>query len=297
MSIKSILFTYGGHGREAGVLDAALSMAYAYRATLRIVHVAPPPILPYVMGIPDLAYAVAGDQTLLDTLEADAHELADNAWKTASAACQKQVVPLRKGLSDMVPGQAQATYRTIVGEIGACLPREALTADLVISAHENHPAADLNEPLATLFEAGRPILLLPRDASTPFPASGHANIVVLAWDGSRAAAKALRESVSHMMYCKDVFLLRITSPHDPTDTVAEEDVLSYLRSHGITGQFVHVDKDRRGIGEAIIEEAAALRADMLIMGAYGHGHVREMLFGGATDHVVKTAALPLLLVR
>ncbi len=297
MSIKSILFTYGGLGHEAGALDAALSMAHAYRATLRILHVAPPPVMPYVLGIPEFAYAVAGDQTLLDVLETDARELADNAWKTASAACQKQAVPVRKGLSDMVPGQAQAIYRTMVGEIGACLPREALTADLVISSHENHPAADLKEPLTTLFEAGRPILLLPRDAATPFPGSGHANTVVLAWDGSRAAAKALREAVPHMMYCKDVFLLRITAPHDPEDAVAEEDVLSYLRSHCITGQFVHAEKDRRGIGEAIVEEAAALRADLLIMGAYGHGHVREMLFGGATDHVVKNATLPLLLVR
>jgi nucleotide-binding universal stress UspA family protein len=297
MSVKSILFVYGGLGHETGALDSALSLAHAYRATLRILHIAVPPVMPAMLGISDYAYAAVGDGTVIDVLERDARQLAEEAKATAIAACRRQMMVLREGVADMVPGQAQVIYRAVTGEIEACLPPEAFMADLVVASHEFHPAADLTIALATLFEAGRPILLLPRDVAVAFSLSGHARTVVLAWDGSRASARALREAVPHMLHAQDVHILRVSSAGETADVVSEEGVLTYLRSHCVMAQFVHVERERHSIGEAIVEKAAALRADLLVMGAYGHGHVREMLLGGTTDHVVKHANLPLLLVR
>jgi nucleotide-binding universal stress UspA family protein len=297
MSVKSILFVYGGLEHETGALDCVLSLAHAYRATLRILHVAAPPVMPAMLGISEYAYAAVGDGTVIDVLERDARQLAEGARAIATAACRRHMMEVREGLADMVPGQAQAIYRAVSGEIGACLPPEAFTADLVVASHEFHPAADLTAALATLFGAGRPILLLPRDVIIAFPPSGHARTVLLAWDGSRASARALREAVPHMLHAQEVSILRVSSAGEPADVASEDDVLTYLRSHCVTAQMVHVERGHQGVGETIIETSASLRADLLVMGAYGHGHVREMLLGGTTDHVVKHAGLPLLLVR
>lgn len=296
MSIKSLLFVHDGSGHASAALDSALALARSYRATLRILHIAAPPVLPYVLGIPEYAYAASTDQ-VLDVLESEARQMADGAIAQANAACQRQMVPLREGFVDMVPGQAQAIFRTVVGEIDVCLPLEAFTADLIISAHENHPAGDLKIVLTSLFEAGRPILLFPRDATVAFPSSGHARTVVLAWDGSRASARALREAVPHMLHAEDVLILRVLSGGDKPDEVSEDDLLTYLRSHCIDAELVIEERGAASVGQAIVDKASKLQAELLIMGAYGHGHVREMLLGGTTDHVVKHSGVPLLLVR
>lgn len=297
MSIKSLIFVHDGSGGAAEALNSALALARSYRATLRIVHIAAPPVLPYVLGIPEYAYAVSGDQSVLDVLESEARQAADRAKALVNAACLRQMVPLREGFPDMVPGQAQAIYRTVVGEIGVCLPLEAYTADLIISAHENHPAGNLKIVLTSLFEAGRPILLFPCEAVVAFFNAGHARTVVLAWDGSRAAARALREAVPHMLHADKVLILRILSDGDAPDEVNKEDLMTYLRSHCIDAEFVTEERGSVSVGQAIVDKTLNLQAELLIMGAYGHGHVREMLLGGTTDFVVKNGAIPLLLVR
>lgn len=297
MSIKSLLFVHDGSSQATEALNSALALARSYRATLRILHIAAPPVLPYVLGIPEYAYAASTDQSVLDVLESEARQMADGAIAQANAACQRQMVPVREGFADMIPGQAQAIYRTVVGELDVCLPLEAFTADLIISGHENHPAGDLKVVLTSLFEAGRPILLFPRDATVTFPSAGHAGTVVLAWDGSRAAARALREAVPHMLHAENVFILRVLSGGDKPDEVGEDDLLTYLRSHCIDAELVIEERGAASVGETIVKKASALQAELLVMGAYGQGHVREMLLGGTTDYVVKHAGLPLLLVR
>jgi nucleotide-binding universal stress UspA family protein len=297
MSIKSLLFVHDGSGHAAAALDSALGLARSYRATLRILHIAAPPVLPYVLAVPEYAYALSSDQSVLDSLESDARRMADGTIAQANAACRRQMVPLRDGFADMVPGQAQAIYRTVVGELAACLPLEAFTADLIISAHENHPAGDLKVVLTSLFEAGRPILLFPRDTTVVFPSSGHAKTVVLAWDGSRASARALREAVPHMLHAENVLILRILSGGDKADEVSEGDLLTYLRSHCVDAEFVIEERGGASVGQTIVNKALKLQAELLIMGAYGHGHVREMLLGGTTDFVIKNGGIPLLLVR
>ncbi|MGZ3297934.1 MAG: universal stress protein [Asticcacaulis sp.] len=60
---------------------------------------------------------------------------------------------------------------------------------------------------------------------------------------------------------------------------------------------IEAEYSRDGIGVTLLAQAQALKAQLLVMGAYGHSHLGEMLFGGATDHVLKHGRLPLLLAR
>lgn len=297
MSIKSILHVFGGEAHELNALSSALALARVSRAFVRILHIAPPPILPATMDIMGYAVVAAGDASIIDVLEKDARDRSDRASAYARDYCRREEIALLADGASAVMGQAHAAFRVVTGVPDVCLIKEAYTADLVISGYSNRPDVDLQTVLTSLFNARRPILLLPRVPGEPLSSTGFARTIVFAWDGSRAAAQALREAVPHMLHAKQVFLLRIASGVDQYDDIAESDVLTYLHSHCIKAEFVHVAREGRSVGAALLHEASVLEADLLAMGAYGQSHIGEMVLGGATDHVLKHSRLPLLLAR
>jgi nucleotide-binding universal stress UspA family protein len=73
-----------------------------------------------------------------------------------------------------------------------------------------------------------------------------------------------------------------------------EAAAAMLRRHGLTVQPHKVDEPDGNAGEVLLAQAAAHAADLLVMGAYGHTRLREMVFGGATRHVLREATLPVL---
>lgn len=298
MSLRSILHVFGGESHELNALSSALALARASQAHVRILHIAAPPILPDSLGIGSYAVAAyGGDATIVDVLEKDARQLSDQATGYVADYCRREDIPLLEEGAPNALGHAYATFRVVTGIHETCLAHEAYATDLVVSAYNNRPAGDLQTALTALFSADRPILLLPRVPGEPLGAGGFARNLVFAWDGSRAAAQALREAVPHMRHAEQVSLLRVGRDDHFADVVAESDACVYLRDHGISPQCVLADRKGRKIGDALLQEAAVLKADLLAMGAYGHGHFGEMLLGGATSHVLKHGRLPLLLAR
>ena len=296
MSVKSILYVFGGEAHELNALSSALALAGASRAFLRILHIAAPPILPDALGIGNYAVAAYGDRSIIDVLEKDARELTERASAYVTDYCRREAVSLQADGSTPVMGQSRAVFRVVTGVPDICLASEAYLQDLVVGAHDNRPGGDFTTILTTLFAANRPILLLPRVPGAPLSETGFARKFVFAWDGSRTSARALQAAVPYMLHAEQVHLLGIGEDKGG-DMISEADVQTYLRSHCVAAEFVHAQRQNRDIGDAVLNEAAALGADLLAMGAYGHGHVGEMLLGGVTDHVLKHGRLPLLLAR
>jgi len=73
------------------------------------------------------------------------------------------------------------------------------------------------------------------------------------------------------------------------------DMLSHLRRHGIDPEQREIAADESDAGAALLDSAAALRADLLVMGAYGRNRFSEWIFGGATRHVLRHAGIPVLM--
>jgi len=295
MSIKTIVCAFGGETYELNALSSALSLARAGHAVLRVVHIARPPLLPDAMGIGAYATAAYGDGELIDVLEADERELTKTAEALTRDYCDRYVVALRADAEPIVMGQAQAFFRATEGDVRVQLPRHALAADLIVTGYDNRPDGDLEILIAGLFDAAKPVLAIPREPGTVLSPTGFAKTIVVAWDGSRAASRALREAVPHLVHAEKVFVVRIHSADD--DINADADVKAYLASHCVAAEFVYADRGRQSVGETILAQARALQANMLVMGAYGHSHIGEMLWGGATDYVVKHAEMPLLLAH
>lgn len=297
MSIRSILMVFNGEANELNALDTALSLGHACRGLIRILHVAAPPVLSDFSPLGLYGAASYPDEGTLEKLDEIEAELTRQTVTYAQSACQRHGIVLRTDGGAVSPGQCQAELLVSTGHLPQILVEKAAFADLVVAGYDNRPDGDLDVVLTGLFQAGRPVLALPHRPQATLPSTGFARTVVFAWDGSQACSRALREAVPHMLHATSVYALHVRSDGaDPQDDV-RRDMTDYLQSHCISVVNVSAETGEMRVGETILTEARRLKADLLIMGAYGHGHLSEMVLGGVTNHVLKHADLPLLLVH
>jgi len=142
-----------------------------------------------------------------------------------------------------------------------------------------------------LFESGRPILLAP-----PSPPRQIATNVVIAWNCSTEQARATALAMPLLQKADQVTVLTViggTAVSGPSD----EQLIRYLQRNGIVAESMRVELDGRYTGEAILATAQSLGCDLLIKGAYTQSRLRQMIFGGATQHVLEKAAMPVLLAN
>ena len=90
-----------------------------------------------------------------------------------------------------------------------------------------------------------------------------------------------------------VTVLQVEEGMVPGPTAADATI--HLRRNGVAAEALNVDAGRRTAGEAVLEEAEKLGADMLIKGAYTRSRIRQMIFGGITSHILDATEMPVLM--
>ncbi len=164
--------------------------------------------------------------------------------------------------------------------------------DLTIVARPSagQPRTSMLTLEAALFESGRPILMAPPTAPATLGST-----VVIAWNGSDETARAASFARPFLERARRVIVLTVESGMVPGPT--GEQVALWLRRNGIAAEAMTAPADRRGPGETILAQAASLGCDLLVKGAYTQSRLRQMIFGGATRHVLSKATLPVLLAH
>ncbi len=142
-----------------------------------------------------------------------------------------------------------------------------------------------------LFESGRPILLSP-----PAPPRQIATNVLIAWNCSTEQARATALAMPILHKADRVTVLTVAGGTGVPGPSAEQ-LIRYLQRNGIVAEPMQVELDGRNTGEAILATAQSLGCDLLVKGAYTQSRLRQMIFGGATQHVLANAALPVLLAN
>ncbi len=143
---------------------------------------------------------------------------------------------------------------------------------------------------AALFEAGRPILIAP-----PKPPRSLGHEVVIAWNGSTETALTIAHGMPYLARARRITVLTIEGGTVPGPSGTE--VAAKLRRHGFLVDAVTVPPAGRSVGEAILDEAGKLGADLLLKGGYTQSRLRQMIFGGATHHILGEATLPVLMAH
>jgi nucleotide-binding universal stress UspA family protein len=142
-----------------------------------------------------------------------------------------------------------------------------------------------------LFESGRPILLAP-----PLPPRQIGTNVLIAWNCSTEQARAIALAMPLLQKADRITVLTVIGGTGVAGPSAEQ-LIRYLQRNGIPAEAKGVELDSRSTGEAILATAQSLGCDLLIKGAYTQSRLRQWIFGGATQHVLENAALPVLLAN
>jgi nucleotide-binding universal stress UspA family protein len=139
-----------------------------------------------------------------------------------------------------------------------------------------------------------PVLVLPYTDPAPYRNPR----VLLAWDGSKEAASAMRAAIPLLRHTSTVTLVALTGPdHTEEDFQAEQsELLRFLARHQVTPRVV-VRQAGHDSGHALLALADELGCGLLVMGCYGHSRLREMCLGGASRTVLAEARIPLLLAH
>ncbi len=143
---------------------------------------------------------------------------------------------------------------------------------------------------AALFESGRPVLLVPESLQTSL-----GRRILVSWNGSTETARALAMSMPLLSLAEQVRVLTVAGAM--VSGPDGEAITQHLKRNGVNAESVHVERGEPSPGKQILAEAASFDADLVIKGAYTHSRLREMIFGGATSHLLTEAKIPLLLVH
>jgi nucleotide-binding universal stress UspA family protein len=194
------------------------------------------------------------------------------------------------------PQQQQVTYSCCwlrpTAEADAFIGSYGRLFDLIVLGRPGRaPQNPRMAPLeAALFESGHPVLIAP-SARPP----GLGRNVLVAWNGSTEQARTTAFAMPLLRGAEQVTVLSVEGGMTPGP--AGDDVALHLRMNGVPATAVTVAPGARTTGEAILEHAKSLGCDLLVKGAYTQSRLRQMVFGGATRHILAHAALPVLMAH
>jgi len=223
-----------------------------------------------------MADALIDVSAMIASAEAISHARADDLLRQAVAAAGRVNVPV-----------AQLRMRSRPELIADHFATAARTFDYTVLAGAGDAHDELAE--AVLFGSGGPIVLMP-DSETAV----HLEVAAVAWDGSPAAARALRDSVPILERARKVVVL--TVPDDkPLKGASNEALAEQLHLKGIRAEFAIVERGQQSIGECLQTSAIDAGAGLMVMGGYGHNRIREWVLGGATRESITKRRLAVLM--
>lgn len=275
--IKRILVPTDGSALAQVGANYAISLAKAFKAHIQGIYVIDIKLLegPFLQDL-SASLGTAPYVNYQGNISMLLEERGKSALSALSQACEEAGVPCE------VTQASGVVSRVIIDHSGL--------ADLIVMGRGGEHNEWLEGLVGSTAEAvirrsELPVLI----TGTPDP--GHQRVLV-AYDGSPHAQNALRTAVAFAeMWHTPLNILVVGDGHN---TSAVGDVNGYLEAHEVNGTVLEASGDS---GEQIVEFAKSTEADLIVMGAYGHSKVRELVVGSTTTYVINHAACPVLLAR
>jgi nucleotide-binding universal stress UspA family protein len=143
-------------------------------------------------------------------------------------------------------------------------------------------------PQGILFNSGGPMLMVPYIQKGPLDA----NHIGIAWDGSRAAARALHDATPFLMGAKAVTVIAV---NETVGEASSDQLVGHLARRGIAARVQRLTADRGNIQSTILSIAAESNIGLLVMGGYGHSRLKERILGGVTRGMFEAMTVPVLM--
>jgi len=171
--------------------------------------------------------------------------------------------------------------------------RRARTRDLCLVPLAGPYDGQVEVVEGVIFDSGRPALVF-RAGEANLPPARPARVVI-AWDASQWAARAMAEAMPILSLAQEIQVLTILNEKPDAAAGITRDAVRHLEAHGLAARGVEVDCLGAPVGAVLDDYLAQQQPDLLVMGAYGHSRLREFILGGATEHVLRKPKVPLFL--
>jgi nucleotide-binding universal stress UspA family protein len=279
MALKDILVHLDTDPRTAVRLGIAADLAIRHGASLTGLFVVDVPNTDYFYGA-GLPMAGLGPDQLVDVMISEARAAA---------------VPVESNFQQVLNlNSLQGEWRLIEGQTAAVLSADARYADLLIVGQPDDPRrSDHRGRLAVetaLMTSGRPVLTIPYAGEF----SGLTDHVLIAWNGSREATRAVHDALPLLQTARAVTILAVNpAALDEEDEGPHTDLAAHLARHGVKAETNRTVADEISDGEALLSYASDISATMIVAGGYGHSRAREMIFGGVTRTLMAEMTVPI----
>ena len=145
---------------------------------------------------------------------------------------------------------------------------------------------------AAVMNTGRPLLLIPPTVSEVIGQN-----IAIAWNGSPEAIRAVNAAMPFLSRARKITILTACESSDTVreDIIDAQEFAFYLTWHRLRTETVDFDAATSAVGEMLLARALECKADMLVMGAYTHGKLHNLIFGGATRHMLENLTIPVFM--
>ncbi|MCB1740566.1 MAG: universal stress protein [Gammaproteobacteria bacterium] len=274
MEIRSIALHIDRSKAMSKRIDAAVSLARRFSARLDAVYIPPPLDVAYLGESVVAAQALASEFEALRADAAKAHKYFEDAVHAAGVSC---------------------TYHELDGDAPARLAEAARYSDLLMVGQDDPD--DSRSTSRTTIEsamlmAGRPSLVIPYIGT----ADDFGSRVLIAWNASREAARAVHDAMPLIRTATKVDVIGVGAADDRELVLSRLNRFEqYLKAHDITCS-LHDEIDVEGdIGELMLSRISDMGSNLLVMGAYGHSPMRELLLGGVSRTLLREMTVPVLM--
>ena len=288
--LKTILVAATGNEGDAATFAAALAIARPFAAHLDMLHVRLDPVALAVAMTTD-AGGGALAAGLIEQLEKDSGERERKAHEIFARFCGEAGLAVIGMPAPAGVAAPSAQWHVETGEEPRWMATYGVAADLIIAPRATGDETGVARATleAVLFDSGRPILI---PAATAPPATFER--VAIAWKPTPEAARAVAAALPFLARARETIVVTVEEAEaEPGDA---DRLVRNLAWHGIGATTLHLSPGPEGAA-AMLLAGIGERADLLVMGGYGHSRLREWVFGGFTQLVLATAPLPVLIAH
>ncbi|MDH3609384.1 MAG: universal stress protein [Gammaproteobacteria bacterium] len=277
MPIKDILVLCDAGEANDYRVETALLLAKVYQAHLTGLHLIPYPVIPvYGGGFPDAIPYLSSEQL-------------EQSQNTANALKDK----FKKKAADL---EVPCDWKSIDGVDVRYIIDSARYTDVVIvpqgyCRYGEDNTQKIDDYLS--IHLGRPLIVTP-DLKKVFNLPKR---VVIAWNESHEAARAVHDALPFLQYAEQIQVVSVaaSAKQEKKYMIYDDDLRKHLSHHGIDVEVRSLDPASKGTGKTILESALEYDADLIVMGAYGHTRLKEIVLGGATKYLLRHSTVPLFL--
>ena len=274
--IKDIVLNLSLLNSRDVAMDFAVSAAATFNAHLAGIAFVYEPVIPVMVdryGIP------AG---VIDSQRIENEKAAKAAVARFDEAARRSALLAEARMLDAPVASAPGLFAHI-----------ARRFDLSVLGQPEPDKPALNKLIveAALFETGRPVLVVPYIQK----AGLKLDHVMLCWDGSRSAARAVADAVPFILRSKLVEVVIVGNEPAKSDDIPGADIAGHLVRHGAKVELKRIDAVETDVANTLLSHAADTSVDFLVMGGYGHSRLREFILGGVTRGIMSSMTVPTLL--